>query len=169
MSRRLAAALSPALALLLVGCVPAPDLPSVPVPADAIPATVERVVDGDTVVLDLAGRRERVRLLRIDAPELGGDGQEQECLAERATRALEELLPAGTAVQVGGDVEARDRFGRLLVHLWVDGTWVNGAMLRQGMATVLTIPPNVAHDDEVLEAQRRAEAARAGLWDPDAC
>lgn len=164
-----------ALTVLLTACTPlAPRTStdataSVQPPETATPGIVERVVDGDTLIAEVAGERERIRLLRIDAPEVARDGQPGECLAEAATAALTDLVPAGTTVDLATDVEQRDRFGRLLAHVWVDDTWVNGALLGTGMAQVLTIPPNVAHDDEVLAAQAAARDARLGLWDPAAC
>ncbi len=168
--------LLPWLLLVCVACTPLTTAPAtttdaagVPAPADAVPAVVERVVDGDTLVAEVDGERERVRLLRIDAPEAARDGDPAECLADAATAALEDLVPPGSTVELATDVERRDRFGRLLAHVWVDGTWVNGALLEAGLVQVLTIPPNVAYDDEVRAAQADAREAAAGLWDPAAC
>lgn len=164
-------ALLVALVVALTACTPTVPTaaPAVAVPGDGLMATVERVVDGDTVVVDVDGSRERVRLLRIDTPELSRDGAPAECLAEAATDALAALLPPGAGVLLVTDVEERDRFGRLLAHVWVDETWVNGAMLRGGWAQLLTIPPNVALDDEVRDAVAAARAQGVGLWDPTAC
>lgn len=148
-------------------------------PATAWPAVVNRIVDGDTLVLEVVdpGRRTapdadlvRARLLRIDTPELGRDGRPAECLAEAATEHLADLVPPGSLVLAAHDVEDLDQFDRDLVHLWaVDGTWVNGTMLADGFANVVTFPPNVAHDDEVRRLESEARAAGRGLWDPDAC
>lgn len=138
-------------------------------PGDAVLGEVERVVDGDTAVVLVDGDRERVRLLRIDTPELARDGAPAECLAAEATAALESLLPVGEPVLLATDVEARDRFGRLLAHVWTADTWVNAEMLRRGVAQVVTFPPNTAFGDEVLAAQRAARDAGVGLWDADAC
>lgn len=140
-----------------------------PPPASARVGEVERVVDGDTVVVTVDGTRERVRLLRIDTPELAREGEAAECLAEEAATRLGELLPPGERVLLATDVEARDRFDRLLAHVWTGRTWVNAAMLRSGHAQVVTFPPNTAYDAEVLAAQRSAREAGRGLWDPDAC
>lgn len=173
MSRRLGLVLTVS-TLLLAACAPpgvtaTPPTVAVMAPDDAVSGTVERVVDGDTVIVGVAGERERVRLLRIDTPEAARGGDPAECLADAATAALTELLPAGAEVELATDVEVRDRYGRLLAHLWVDDTWVNGAMLEAGYADVITFPPNVAHDDEVRAAVQRARDAEAGLWDPAAC
>ena len=140
-----------------------------PPPGDAVIGEVERVVDGDTVVVEVDGERERVRLLRIDTPELARDGEDAECLAEEATDALEALLRPGEPVLLATDVEARDQYGRLLAHVWTRATWVNAQMLRDGWAQVVTFPPNTAYDDQVLAAQRSAVEAGVGLWDEAAC
>ncbi len=169
--------LLPLVLLLVVACTPLQPTSdgggvaaaTVPTPDDATPGVVERVVDGDTLIAEVAGERERVRLLRIDAPEAARDGDPAECLADAATAALADLTPPGTTVALATDVERRDRFGRLLAHVWVDDVWVNGALLDAGLVQVLTIPPNVAYDDEVRAAQAAARDAGAGLWDPTAC
>lgn len=171
MRRLLTAALVVLTACAPLDTAPAPaaDVGAVVVPADASSGVVERVVDGDTLIAEVDGERERIRLLRIDAPEVARDGDPGECLGDAATAALTELLPPGARIDLATDVEVRDRYGRLLAHVWVDGTWVNGTMLATGFADVLTIPPNVAHDDEVRAAAADARRGAVGLWDPSRC
>ncbi|MFP5308647.1 MAG: thermonuclease family protein [Actinomycetes bacterium] len=150
-----------------------------PVPAGAWEVEVERVVDGDTLVAVVtvpsrrspgAGERVRLRLLRIDTPELGRAEQPAECLAEEARLALERIAGPGRTLVVAHDVEELDRFDRELVHAWTpEGAWVNGAMLESGYANVVTFPPNVALDEEVRDAERRARDEGVGLWDPSVC
>lgn len=136
---------------------------------DATPpgrATVVRVVDGDTIRARLGGREEPIRLIGIDTPETRGPGGLRECFGEEATRRLETLLPEGTALTVVRDVEARDRFDRLLAYVYraSDGLFVNLAMARDGYAAPLTIPPNVAHSAEFVAAAGDARRANRGLW-----
>ncbi|GIS91411.1 MAG: hypothetical protein CM1200mP20_14520 [Pseudomonadota bacterium] len=76
-------------------------------------AQVRHVVDGDTLVLD---NGETVRLAGINAPELGQKGQPDQPLAAEATRALRELVGAGTVV-VEEAMEREDRHGRTLAYL----------------------------------------------------
>lgn len=136
-------------------------------PDVTVAATVVHVNDGDTFVVRTDdGDEERVRLLRIDTPEEARDGQPAECLADEATAALERLAGEGTRVLLATDVEVRDRFDRLLAHVWRadDGTWVNGEMLATGHARVVTFPPNVAWDDQVLALQDLARDSGLGLW-----
>jgi micrococcal nuclease len=69
-------------------------------------------------------------------------------------------------VRLRTDVERRDRYGRLLAYVYraSDGLFVNAELVRRGFATVLTVPPNVAHAGQFLRLGRAARAAGRGLW-----
>ncbi|MGH9179679.1 MAG: thermonuclease family protein, partial [Acidimicrobiales bacterium] len=129
-------------------------------------AEVTRVVDGDTIRVRIAGAEERVRLIGIDTPETHGQGGLRECFGEEAASHLARLIPPGTGVRLVRDVEARDRYGRLLAYVYrrSDGLFVNLALVRDGFATTLTYPPNVAHADELAAAARSARNDQKGLW-----
>ena len=128
-----------------------------------IEVTVEAVVDGDTIAVDGG---ERVRLTGIDAPESVKPASPVECFGIEASRHLKSMLPRGTRVRLVGDVEQRDRFGRLLAYVYraSDGLFVNAAMVRDAYAQPLSIPPNVAHAEELAALARSARAAGRGLW-----
>jgi micrococcal nuclease len=138
--------------------------------ADGLPgepnAEVVRVVDGDTVVVRTGGVEESVRLIGIDTPETVKPGTPVECYGEAASARAKELLPEGTQVVLERDVEARDRYDRLLayVHRASDGLFVNLSMVEDGYAQPAPYPPNEAHADELAEAGREAQAADLGLW-----
>jgi micrococcal nuclease len=164
MRRALAAV---ALVVGLAGCrslaSPGPASPSLAVDGRA---TIVRVVDGDTIVVSVAGRDQRVRLIGIDTPESVKPGSPVECFGREASGHLAALLPEGTVVRLVGDVEQRDRYGRLLAYVYreADGLFVNAVMARDGFAEPLTIPPNVAHTAELTAAARSAREGRRGLW-----
>lgn len=125
-------------------------------------ANVSFHYDGDT--LRLADGR-RVRLLGIDTPEMNHHAGEPQPLAEQARARTAQLLPRGGAVQLARDRQPRDRFGRELAHAFrADGTSVEEALLREGLAVVFILPPNVALADCLLVAEREARRARRGLW-----
>jgi micrococcal nuclease len=106
-----------------------------------------------------------VRLLGIDTPETVHPTKPVECFGREASRRTKELLPAGTVVRLQRDVEARDRYGRLLAYVRrADGTFVNLALLEEGYALPLTIPPNVAYSQQFAAAARGARDAGRGLW-----
>lgn len=131
-------------------------------------ARVVRVVDGDTVRVVIAGGsgEEAVRLIGIDTPETHGAGGLRECFGKEAARRMAELLPKGTAVRLVRDVEARDRYERLLAYVYrsKDGLFVNLALAREGYAAPLTIPPNVAHSEAFVRAAAQARRESRGLW-----
>ena len=130
-------------------------------------ATVDHVVDGDTVDLSFRGRpNERARLLGIDTPETVKPDSPVECFGPEASARAHELLTAGTEVVVQRDEEPRDRYGRLLVYLWrrSDGLFVNEALLADGYATVLSIEPNSTRRAQLAAAERAARSNRDGLW-----
>lgn len=129
-------------------------------------ATVERVVDGDTIVVEIDGGRETVRLIGIDTPETVKPNTPVQCFGPEASKRTKELLPPGTPVRLERDVEARDDYGRLLAYVTraVDGLFVNLALVEEGDAELLTFPPNTTHVAEFVDAATAAERADVGLW-----
>jgi endonuclease YncB( thermonuclease family) len=123
---------------------------------------VVEVVDGDTVVLE--GGVE-VRLVGIQAPKLplGRPNFPVWPLAPEAKAALDRLA-LGKPVSLGYGGARIDRHGRLLAHLDADGAWVQGEMLRQGLARVYTFHDNRARAAEMLALEREARAAGRGIW-----
>lgn len=122
-------------------------------------ATVDSVRDGDTVLLD-DGRR--VRLVQVDAPELGA-----ECHGDAAADELERLLPRGARVRLERDprLDDRDRHGRLLRYVHSGGRNVNVALVRAGAAAPYFYRGvRGRHADALVEAAAEARAARRGLW-----
>lgn len=144
----------------------APATPTTTVAA-ALPAgdsaTVERVVDGDTIVL--AGG-ERVRLIGVDTPETKDPRKAVQCFGAEASAHTVALLPPGTAVRVVYDVERHDRYRRTLAYVYreSDGLFVNADLVANGYAQILTIPPNVTFVDEFRALQTEARDANRGLW-----
>jgi micrococcal nuclease len=125
-------------------------------------------VDGDTIRVLIDGGEERVRYIGIDTPELNtGSWATPDPYAEAATAANARLL-AGGRLLLEQDVSERDRYGRLLRHVWVerDGAWtlVNLALAAEGFAQVSTYPPDLRYVDRLLAAQAEARAAGRGLW-----
>ena len=128
-------------------------------------AEVVRVVDGDTIRVRLDGRTERVRYIGVDTPESVKPGSPVQCYAKRAAAANAALV-AGRSVRLVGDVERRDRYGRLLAYVYrePDGAFVNAQLVRDGYARTLTIAPNVAHARQFAQLARRAREGGRGLW-----
>lgn len=148
------------------GCSGSADPPGADGDAVEANATVVRVVDGDTIVADVSGQEEKVRLIGIDTPESVKQGSPVECFGKEASRRTSELLPEGTPIRLELDLEERDRYERLLAYVYrsSDGLFVNLALATDGYAGVLTYPPNVAHTDDFRRAVADARADGTGLW-----
>lgn len=127
-----------------------------PAPGGRAECAIGRVVDGDSFVC-ADGRR--VRLLLIDAPELG-----QRPYGDSARAAARRLLRTGARVRLDVDVQPLDRYGRLLAYVWADSVFVNRELVRRGMAVVLVVPPNVREAAPLRAAADSARAERRGLW-----
>ena len=133
--------------------------------ADTIEGTVVRVVDGDTINVQLADRVEKIRYIGINAPEIHHPIKGAE-LGGRAAAQVNRGLVIGRRVRLELDVQPRDRYGRLLAYVWVGDTMVNAELVRLGYAQVMTVPPNVRYQDLFLKLQREARDASRGLWRP---
>lgn len=126
--------------------------------------TVERVVDGDTVVLRSAGKS---RLIGVDTPEVFG---RPGCFGQEASDFAKRTLRPGSRVLVRRDTEPRDRYGRSLVYLTLaDGRSFNELLVAEGFAVPLAIAPNTRHADRFRALAERARDSGAGLWAPTTC
>ncbi len=125
---------------------------------------VSYVVDGDTVVLQIDGSEETVRLIGIDTPESRPGNQPVQCFGQQASDFLTAYLPEGTIVQFARDVEARDRYDRLLLYLYKDGEFVNEVLVREGYANARSYAPNTSLQDTLDDALDSAKASDRGLW-----
>lgn len=144
-----------AVAAAVVSAVVAASAPLCPATdAQGRPAwRVEMINDGDTVTcLDTEGRRVRVRLVGIDAPELDQP-------TGRESRAALVAKLAGGLVRVEGD--AHDQHGRLLGTLRLDDRDLNREMVAEGWAWAFT---GFAEDSDLIAAESAARRARRGVW-----
>jgi micrococcal nuclease len=126
---------------------------------------VTRVVDGDTIHVDLDGVDETVRYIGVDTPESRKPGTPVQCFAKKAS-ARNAALVDGQAVRLRFDAERRDRYGRLLAYVYRarDGAFVNAELVREGYARPLTVPPNVRYERRFGDLARQARRDGRGLW-----
>lgn len=126
---------------------------------DLIP--VAAVHDGDTVSVIINQKKEKVRLIGIDAPEIG-----QKPWGNKAKKYLDALLSSsGWKVTLEFDDDKRDKHGRILAYLWtMKGEMINLLMLKNGYAMLFTFPPNVKYVDDLKAAQQEARDRGRGIW-----
>jgi micrococcal nuclease len=125
-------------------------------------ALVIDVQDGDSLLVDIGGREERVRLIGVNAPE------RDECFGPAAAAGLREMV-AGAKVDIATDVESRDQYGRLLGYVYLDGTLVNEELARRGFVLARAFEPNTALQDRIDDASQEARSDQQGMWSPDTC
>lgn len=161
------------LLILLIACSPA-STATIANQATTRPGdpTIVRVVDGDTVILRIDGRQERVRLIGMNTPESVDPRRPVECLGKEASAKATEILTAGMPVHTEPDPtqDVRDRNGRLLLYLWTpDGVLFNEQMIRLGFASEFTFAAPYRYQNQFRAAEREARAAKRGLWADNAC
>jgi micrococcal nuclease len=132
-----------------------------------VPADVVSVYDGDSITVRYeSGKKARVRLIGIDAPEMTDIPRARASIYAVPCRDYLDGLLAGKHVLLEYDVEKTDHYGRTLAYVFLPGgLMVNEEMLRAGYARLLTVPPNVKYVDRFRTAQKEARAAGRGLWE----
>jgi len=132
-----------------------------------VPADVVNVYDGDSITVRYdSGKRAKVRLIGIDAPEMTDIPRARASIDAVPCRDYLDGLLAGKHVLLEYDVEKTDKYGRTLAYVYLpDGRMANEEMLRAGYARLLTVPPNVKYVERFRAAQEEARAASRGLWE----
>ena len=152
-----------------------------PAAGQNIKATVVRLVDGDTMIVALANKRDRVRLIGIDTPESkDNDKAEREArrsardvhtilaLGQRSYQFIQSKLPPGTPITLEFDVAPRDKYGRLLAYVYLsDGTMLNQLLVREGYARLFTDDFNHRYRELFAKEYSAARKAKRGLWRDD--
>lgn len=124
-------------------------------------AEIRHVIDGDTVVL---ANGQHLRLIGINAPELGKDGAPDQPLAREARARLASLVEK-RHVTLGYEREREDHYGRLLAHVVLpDGRDVEEILLREGFAWAVAVTPNVNKLPALMTAENDARRSRRGVW-----
>jgi len=139
-----------------------PIQPRLPV-ANLVEAEVVRVIDGDTIEVDIDGNLYKVRYIGIDTPETVHPTKGEEPYGIEASNKNKELV-GGKTIRLEKDVSETDKYGRLLRYVYVDDLFVNAELVRLGYAQVSTYPPDVRYQDYFLQLQREAREASRGLW-----
>ncbi len=131
-------------------------------PDDGEPARLVRVDDGDSLIVEIDGQEQRVRLIGVNAPEAG------ECQADEARARLDDLLD-GQQLLLEADLDSTDRFGRLLRYVFVDGVFINELLVAEGLVLARPFEPNTTRQAVLEAAEDRARQGMLGFWNPTAC
>src|SRR3989338_3280538 len=105
---------------------------------------VVRVVDGDTINVEINGKVEPVRYIGIDTPETVDPRKPVQCFEK--------------------DITDRDKYSRLLRYVWLGDMLINQTLVEQGFAKSYSYPPDVKYQDRFVEAEKQARDNKLGLW-----
>ena len=162
MRRQLRYSAAMTLGVVLAACG-APDAMDAFEPGET--ARVVRILDGDGLVLDTG---QSVRLVGIEAPSFGRDGESNAPFAEESRRILEDLV-LGREVRLHYAGLTRDRYDRALAHVeTIDRLgpryWVNEELVRRGAVRVRAFPDTSLGAEVLASVEEDARAAGVGLW-----
>lgn len=143
-------------------------------PAASISAQVQKtykvtkVVDGDTIQVNIDGKIFPVRLIGIDTPETVDPRRAVGCFGKKSSEETKRLIE-GKNVTLTRDVSETDKYNRLLRYVFLplgegENLFVNDYLVRQGFAKTLTYPPDVKYDSRFVAAEREARENMRGLW-----
>jgi len=141
-------------------------------PSYTLQGRVERVTDGDSFVLRVAGRRQRIRMASIDAPEMAQPSRQRpgQPYARAARAALNELIAGKTLTLACFEP---DSYGRHVCDVLLDdgtngaqdhATTANRRMVAQGMAWANRQQEHFLRDPALPGLEREARADKRGLW-----
>lgn len=132
-----------------------------------IPVEVSRIIDGDTIIVDIEGHETRVRYLMVDTPEVNhSDPNLSDLWGNEAKEVNQNLLHNSQQVYVELDVgPATDNYSRLLAYVYADDVLVNERLIQEGLATVRYVnPPNNSYEGMLIQAENQAKQDGKGLW-----
>ena len=122
-----------------------------------------RVIDGDTIVVETAGKHEKVRLIGVDTPETVHPSKPVEYFGKEASEFTRKNVE-GKRVRLEYDWQNRDKYGRLLAYVYIeDGTFLNAEIIRQGYGFAYTRYP-FKYLEDFREYEREARGNNRGLW-----
>lgn len=126
------------------------------------------ISDGDTIKVRISGVKESIRIIGLDTPETRKPNAPVQCFGKEASSNMQSLVQS-KQVQLEADPSQgeRDRYGRLLRHVFVGGsTNVALAQIEGGFGKEYTYDGPYAHRLEYLAAMNRAKTAKRGTWGP---
>ena len=128
--------------------------------------TYAEASDGDTITVTVDGKKERVRLLLVDTPEMNYKENDPQPYAEEAKQFTIDLLENAEKVQLLHDVgDKTDHYDRLLAYVFVDGVLLQERLLQEGYAAVrYKYEPNTTLEQQLYAVQEEAKSAKVNIW-----
>lgn len=135
------------------------------------PYKVTKVVDGDTIAVEINGESTTLRLIGIDTPESVHPNKPVQCFAiEASSKAKEILTDKWVSLEKDETQDDKDKYDRLLRYVILEnGNNFNKIMIEQGYAHEYTYNTPYKYQEEFKAAQKNAEELKLGLWADETC
>jgi micrococcal nuclease len=136
-----------------------------------VSARVAKVIDGDTIKVFIGDKEETVRLIGIDAPETVDPEKSVQCFGKEAGDKAKNILTNKVVNLVSDSTQGeRDKYGRLLRYVFLNGVNFDELMITDGYAREYTYKNNpYKYSEEFKTAQKQARENKVGLWADGAC
>lgn len=122
-----------------------------------------RVIDGDTIVVEINHKIEKVRLIGVDTPETVHPSKPVEYFGREAS-GFTKLMVEGKMVRLEYDWQQKDKYRRLLAYIYLeDGTFLNAEIIRQGYGFAYVKYP-FKYIDDFRQYEQEAREDNRGLW-----
>jgi micrococcal nuclease len=122
-----------------------------------------RVVDGDTIIIKVKGKEERVRLIGVDTPETKHPKKPVQYFGKEAS-VFTKRIAEGKRVRLEYDWQKRDKYGRILAYVYLeDGTFLNAEIIKQGYGFAYTKFP-FKYLEDFRQYEKEARENNRGLW-----
>ncbi|MEC4030165.1 endonuclease YokF [Bacillus subtilis] len=132
---------------------------------ELVDVTLDRAVDGDTIKVNYNGNVDTVRYLLVDTPETKKPDSCVQPYGEDASKRNKELVNSGKLQLEFDKGDHRDKYGRLLAYVYVDGKSVQEALLKEGLARVAYVyEPNTKYIDQFKKDEQEAKTEKLSIW-----
>ena len=132
--------------------------------SDSAKYDVVRIVDGDTIIIDLSGENTKVRMIGIDTPESVHSDKSKNCQFGKTASDYTNNLLSGKKISIEYDEDKYDPYGRVLAYVYVDNNMVNYDLVANGYAVAKKYYPNTKYAEIFTQAQIEAEKSKRGMW-----
>lgn len=128
-------------------------------------ATFVRVVDGDTLIADIDGKEEYIRLILVDTPETKHPNKGVEPYGPESTTLMEKTFSPRDPIYLEYGSERRDKYDRILAYVYTKNKEMfNELLLRRGLARVAVFPPNDRYVEHFRSLEAKAAGDGIGIW-----
>lgn len=135
-------------------------------------AQVIRVVDGDTIKVDIKGEERTIRIIGLNTPETVDPRKPVECFGKAASERAKQILNDQTVILESDPTQSdRDRYDRLLRYVWINNGAIDYGLktIQEGFGYEYTYASSYAYQTAYLDAQKDAEKNKRGLWGDTTC